>query len=200
MFPVLVGIAVGYIEAALFGLVDFQSVIDAPWVGLPQLVFPTFEFSAIILIALIYTIPSCVMGGASLVLFGLIATNGMSMIMSEKIDLANARNQMIMSVILIVGIGMECVGIVIPVGDYSIPGMAACALVGVILNLILPGREPVPEDKVNDSRKAGKEGSAVSGNPLTARRAFLREGSRRLSAWGCRGWRRSARKPRPQGW
>ena len=92
--------------------------------------------------ALIYTIPSCVMGGASLVLFGLIATNGMSMIMSEKIDLANARNQMIMSVILIVGIGMECVGIVIPVGDYSIPGMAACALVGVVLNLALPGREP----------------------------------------------------------
>ena len=88
------------------------------------------------------------MGGVSFILFGLIATNGISMIISEKIDFNVARNQMIVSVIMIIGIGMECAGIVMPVGDYSIPGMAVAAIGGVIMHVILPKpKKPMETEK-----------------------------------------------------
>ena len=45
---------------------------------------------------------------------------------------------MIAAVTIVLGVGMECGGYSIPVGDYTIPGMAASAIVGILLNLILP--------------------------------------------------------------
>lgn len=88
--------------------------------------------------ALITSIPVCVMGGVSLLLFGLIASNGLRMLVTAKIDFSKARNLMLVSAILVVGVGMECSGIKIPVGSYEIPGMASSAILGVVLNLILP--------------------------------------------------------------
>lgn len=88
--------------------------------------------------ALIQSIPTCVMGGVSLLLFGLIAANGLRMLVTNKVDFSKNRNLMIVSAVLIVGIGMECSGLKIVLGDYEIPGMAASALLGIILNLILP--------------------------------------------------------------
>lgn len=88
--------------------------------------------------ALINSIPVCVMGGVSMLLFGLIASNGLRMMVSSRIDFSKARNLMIISAILVVGVGMECSGIKIPIADYEIPGMAASALLGIILNLVLP--------------------------------------------------------------
>ena len=83
------------------------------------------------LAALIQSIPSPVMGGVSLLLFGLIASNGLRMLDVN-------RNLMIASVVIILGVGMETSGIAIPIGDYTLPGMATSALVGILLNLILP--------------------------------------------------------------
>ena len=97
--------------------------------------------------ALVNSVPSCVMGGVSLVLFGLIATNGMSMLTPDKVDFSDSRDLMIVASVLVLGIGMECAGIVIPLGDYSIPGMAACAILGVVLNLALPrSQESSPQE------------------------------------------------------
>ena len=45
---------------------------------------------------------------------------------------------MIASVVIILGVGMETSGIAIPLGDYTLPGMATSTLVGIILNLVLP--------------------------------------------------------------
>lgn len=242
--PVLVGIIVGYIAAVTVGLVDFQPVIDAAWIGFPHLVHPTFNIAAIMLIApvalvvviehighllvvgevvgknynkllprslagdgiatiiagflggtptttyaenigvmsatrvyttqifwwaggiafivggfcpkveaLINSIPVCVMGGVSMLLFGLIASNGLRMLVTSNVDFSKARNLMMISAILVTGIGMECVGIKIPLGDYSLPGMAASALLGIILNLVLP--KDMPSDKVYPSDKSG---------------------------------------------
>ncbi|MFB6466570.1 solute carrier family 23 protein [Cytobacillus sp. Hz8] len=90
--------------------------------------------------ALISTIPSPVMGGVSILLFGIIASSGLRMLVDSKIDFGNNRNLVISSVILVIGIG----GAFIKVSDqFQIQGMALAAILGVLLNLILPGREKV---------------------------------------------------------
>lgn len=90
------------------------------------------------LAALIQSIPSPVMGGVSLLLFGLIASNGLRMLVSNRVDFDVNRNLMIASVVIILGVGMETSGIAIPIGDYTLPGMATSTLVGILMNLVLP--------------------------------------------------------------
>jgi len=93
--------------------------------------------------ALISTIPTPVMGGVSILLFGIIASSGLRMLVDSKVDFGNNRNLMISSVILVIGIG----GAFIKVSDdFQIQGMALAAIIGVLLNLVLPGREPMKED------------------------------------------------------
>jgi uracil permease len=227
--PVLLGVIVGYVAAVFMGLVNFQPVLDAAWIGLPELRMAKFDLSAILLVApvalvvviehighllvvgeivgkdyskmmpqslagdglgtliagflggppqttyaenmgvmsvtkvyttqvfwyaaafalliggfipkigaLIQSIPTAVMGGVSLLLFGLIAANGLRMLVTNRVDFSKNRNLMIVSAVLIVGIGMECAGVKINIGDYEIPGMATAAVLGIIMNLILP--------------------------------------------------------------
>jgi uracil permease len=88
--------------------------------------------------AAISSIPTPVMGGISLLLFGLIASSGLRLLVDSGIDLSHSRNLILASVVLVIGIGMETGGYTIPLGDYSIPGMALAAFVGIILNLVLP--------------------------------------------------------------
>ena len=90
------------------------------------------------LAALIQSIPGPVMGGVSLLLFGLIASNGLRMLVSNRVDFDVNRNLMIASVVIILGVGMETSGISIPIGDYTLPGMATSTLVGILMNLVLP--------------------------------------------------------------
>ncbi|MDG5788264.1 uracil permease [Evansella sp. AB-P1] len=87
--------------------------------------------------ALIESIPAAVMGGVSILLFGIIASSGLRMLIDNKVDIGQKRNLIISSVILVIGIG----GAFIQVTDeIQIPGMALAAIIGVLLNLILPGR------------------------------------------------------------
>jgi uracil permease len=227
--PVLLGIVVGYIAAIPLGLVSFDKIVAAPWIGLPTLTFPTFELDAIAIIApvaivviiehighllvinqvtgkdftpmlpeslfgdglataisgaiggtpsttyaenigvmavtrvyatqlfwiaggfailiggfvpkfnaAISSIPTPVMGGISLLLFGLIAASGLRLLVDSGIDLSHSRNLILSSVVLTIGIGMETGGFAIPLGKYTVPGMALAAFIGIILNLILP--------------------------------------------------------------
>ena len=240
--PILLSIIVGYVVSAFMGLVDFQGVIDAPWIGLPPIQTPTFDPGAIALIApvalvcviehighllavgeivgkdyrdmlprslmgdglsttisgflggpptttyaenigvmsvtrvystqvfwfaagfallvggfcpklaaFISSIPVPVMGGVSLLLFGLIASNGLRMLVTNKVNFDENRNLMIASVVIILGVGMETASLSIPLGNYSLPGMATSALVGILLNLILPQPK-----KAQESEEAGE--------------------------------------------
>lgn len=88
--------------------------------------------------ALIQTIPTAVLGGISILLFGIIASSGLRMLVENKIDFGNNRNMVIASVILVVGIGGAALRFT---QAFSIEGMALAAIVGVILNLVLPGRD-----------------------------------------------------------
>lgn len=88
--------------------------------------------------ALVQTIPTSVLGGISILLFGIIASSGLRMIVDNKVDFGKNRNMVIASVILVVGIG----GAAIRFSEtFSIEGMALAAIIGVILNLVLPGRD-----------------------------------------------------------
>jgi uracil permease len=88
--------------------------------------------------ALISSIPTPVMGGVSILLFGIIASSGLRMLVDSKIDFGNNRNLVISSVILVIGIG----GAFIKISEqFEIHGMALAALIGVLLNLILPGEK-----------------------------------------------------------
>jgi len=88
--------------------------------------------------ALISSIPTPVMGGISLLLFGLIASSGLRLLVKSGIDYSHSRNLIMSSVVLVIGIGMETGGFTIPLGKYTVPGMALATAIGVILNLILP--------------------------------------------------------------
>lgn len=88
--------------------------------------------------AAISSIPTCVMGGISLLLFGLIASSGLRLLVESGLDFSHSRNLILASVVLTIGIGMETGGFAIPLGKYTVPGMALAAFIGIILNLILP--------------------------------------------------------------
>ena len=87
--------------------------------------------------ALISTIPTAVLGGISILLFGIIASSGLRMFVENKVDFGNNRNMVIASVILVIGIG----GAKIAIDTFELSGMALAAIVGVVLNLVLPGRD-----------------------------------------------------------
>ena len=84
--------------------------------------------------AVIQTIPSAVLGGIMLLLFGSIAPVGISNMIQAKIDMGSTRNLIIVSLILTIGIG----GAIISVGSFTLSGIGLASLVGVILNLVLP--------------------------------------------------------------
>ena len=84
--------------------------------------------------AILKTIPNAVLGGIMLLLFGTIAAVGMNSLIKNKIDLGNTRNLVIASLILTLGIG----GAELTFGNFTIGGIGLAALVGVILNLVIP--------------------------------------------------------------
>lgn len=84
--------------------------------------------------ALLKTIPDAVLGGIMLLLFGTIASVGINSLIKNKVDLGNTRNLVIASLILTLGIG----GAELTFGNFTISGIGLSALVGVILNLIIP--------------------------------------------------------------
>ena len=226
LIPIFSGIVVGYIAAILFGVIDFQTVVEASWFALPAFVRPEFCWEAVIYMipvaiapviehigdvyainevahkdfikdpglhrtrlgdglacvaasfiggppvttysevtgaisltkitdpaviriaavvgilfsvlgkvsAILKTIPSPVLGGIMLLLFGTIASVGINSLVKNKIDLNNTRNLVIASLILTLGIG----GAEFNIGSLTIGGIGLAALVGVLLNIIIP--------------------------------------------------------------
>ena len=84
--------------------------------------------------AILKTIPSAVLGGIMLLLFGTIASVGINSLVKNKIDMGDTRNLVIVSLILTLGIG----GAELTFGNFTIGGIGLAALAGVILNLIIP--------------------------------------------------------------
>lgn len=95
--------------------------------------------------ALIESIPGPVIGGISFLLFGVIASSGLRVMIEDQIDFNKKRNLMISSVILVIGIGNAY----LKLGQYQFSGLAVAAVLGIVLNLILPG-EAASERRKNN--------------------------------------------------
>lgn len=84
--------------------------------------------------ALISTIPNAVLGGMSILLYGVIASNGLKVLIKERVDFSQMRNLIIASAMLVLGLG----GAILKIGPVTLSGTALSAMTGIILNLILP--------------------------------------------------------------
>lgn len=86
------------------------------------------------------SIPWAVIGGMTIILYGLIAGNGVKVLVNSRVNLGNMRNLIIVATMLVIGLG----GASLPLNDaISMTGMSLAAVVGVFLNLVLPkGDEP----------------------------------------------------------
>jgi uracil permease len=92
------------------------------------------------------TIPACVTGGVSLILYGFIAASGVKMLIADRIDFGNTKNIFVASVILVSGIG----GLVFKFGGsvaspmVEITSIAVSMLLGIGMNLILKDKKTEP--------------------------------------------------------
>lgn len=86
-------------------------------------------------VAFVDSIPSCVMGGVCMALYGFIAVSGLKMV--QKVDLEDNRNLFVVSVILIAGIG----GLTLNFGVISITEVATALILGILVNIILGNKK-----------------------------------------------------------
>lgn len=223
--PVLISLVAGYVLAALLGLIDFSSVSEAAWIGIPKFTLPKFSVEAISVMvpiaivtmvehfgdvlaignvvgkdfikdpgitrtlwgdgiatsvagliggpanttysentgavaltgvfnpvimriaatfaillamipkftALIGTIPGPVIGGISILLFGMISSIGIKNMVDAKVNLSNAKLLIITATMLVLGLG----GATFAFGNFKLSGLGLAAIAGIVLNLIL---------------------------------------------------------------
>ena len=92
--------------------------------------------------ALIACMPASTIGGVSLVLYGMISAVGVRNIVENQVDFTKSRNVLVAALILVLAIGIKYgAGDAIDLGFTKLSGLAVAALVGVILNAILPGKD-----------------------------------------------------------
>lgn len=107
--------------------------------------------------ALVSTIPNPVLGGVSLLLYGFIAVNGLKVLIQNQIDFGKTKNVVVASTMLVLGLGgatISCVS-----GDFSITisGTSLAAVIGIVLNLLLPEDSNDEEIKKEEDMKTQKE-------------------------------------------
>lgn len=106
--------------------------------------------------ALISTIPSPVLGGISLLLYGFIAVNGLKVLIQNQIDFGKSKNVVVASTMLVLGLGGAAISIVSGDLSVTISGMSLAAIIGILLNLLLPNeKDDNIEKKIqNESKKS----------------------------------------------
>jgi len=228
--PVIIGLGAGYFLAAILGKIDYSSIAQAAWIGVPNFAMPKFNLGAIMIVAPIAlttvvehigdvlamsgvvkknlakdpgltrtligdgvatsvsaffggpanttysqntgvlaltkvwdpkvmriaavmtiliglipklnaftsTIPKPVIGGAVIILFGMIASIGARTLVDNRVDFSKSRNMIIIAVILVFGLGGAVIPIKVGYTEVRLVGMALAAIVGIVLNIILP--------------------------------------------------------------
>ena len=135
------------------GVVGMTKVASVYVIGVAAIISIVLSFFNI-LTGLIQTIPAPVMGGVLILLFGLIAGNGLRVMVDARVNLASMRNLIIVSTMLVVGLGQATILINEAAG---LTGMALAAIFGIILNLVLPEEKPVPSEVEKTGLKAAKK-------------------------------------------
>ena len=121
-----------------------MSKVASVWViAVAALISIAMSFFGVVA-SVISTIPSPVLGGVSMILYGFISINGLKVLIENKVDYSNLKNVIITSTMLILGLG----GAIVTFSDgdlsVSLTGMSLAAIVGIIMNLLLnPAKDEV---------------------------------------------------------
>ena len=105
--------------------------------------------------ALVSTIPGPVLGGVSLLLYGFIAVNGLKVLIQNQIDFGKTKNVVVASSMLVLGLGGAAISIIHGDLSVTISGMSLAAIIGILLNLLLP--EDYVEEEEKDKKEETKE-------------------------------------------
>ncbi len=109
--------------------------------------------------AVIETIPTAIIGGVSIILYGMISAVGVRNIVENRVDFTKPRNLIIAAVILVSALGInfafESNGLSFQAGSYTITlsGLAVAAILGIVLNAVIPGNDYVFGEE-DDGEKA----------------------------------------------
>lgn len=109
------------------------------------------------LMVVVQTIPACVTGGVSLVLYGFIASSGVKMLINEKVDFGKARNIFIAAAILVAGIGGLSISFTVAGQAVTITSTAVAMILGILLNIILKDKDAKKADNVEASEEKAAE-------------------------------------------
>lgn len=108
--------------------------------------------------AIVSSMPAAVVGGASLVLYGMISAIGMRNVVENKVDFTKSRNLIIAAIILVCALGIQYKdnpGVSFSIGEFNIEfsGLAVAAIAGILLNAILPGKDYEFNTEVTDNEE-----------------------------------------------
>lgn len=98
--------------------------------------------------ALVSTIPNPVLGGVSLLLYGFIAVNGLKVLIRNQVDFEKAKNVIVASSMLVLGLGGATIAITSGDLNISFSGMSLAAIVGIILNLVIPEEKDINQEEI----------------------------------------------------
>lgn len=147
-------------NTAVVGMTKVASV----WViGLAAIIAMIFGFLGKFT-AIISSIPWAVLGGVTVLLYGFIAVNGLKVLIESKTDFGKTKNVIVASAMLVLGLGGAAISFVSGNVTVSISGMSLAAIVGILLNLLLPNekeegssKEVIEEVENKDEVKEVKE-------------------------------------------
>jgi uracil permease len=122
------------------GVLNLTKVFDPKVVRIAACLAIVFSFCPKFA-QIIYAMPTATVGGVSLVLYGMISAVGVRNLVENKVDFTNNRNVLIAALILVLAIGINFGPGSISFGKIALSGLAVAALVGIILNAILPGND-----------------------------------------------------------
>ena len=121
-------------NTSVVGMTKVASV----WVtGLAAIIAIIFGFLGN-LTAVISSIPSPVLGGVAILLYGFISVNGLKILIQNQVDFSNTKNIVVASTMLVLGLGGAAISIVTKNVNVSVSGMSLAAIIGILLNLIIP--------------------------------------------------------------
>jgi len=129
------------------GAVAMTRVFEARVMQIAALFAILFSFIGK-LSALFSTIPTPVIGGIMVVIFGMIASVGIRLLLENKPDLSDNRNAIIFAVILVCGVG----NFTIELGTYTFGGLGLAAVMGVFLNQVLPYSTPNTDEHIDKGK------------------------------------------------
>ncbi len=112
--------------------------------------------------ALVSTIPNPVLGGVSLLLYGFIAVNGLKVLIQNQIDFGKTKNVVVASAMLVLGLGGAAISIVSGDISVTISGMSLAAIVGILINLLLPEEKDEAPKILKEAKKEEKIETKIS--------------------------------------